>query len=59
MKGNPNTSTSLNSSIIKLAQSLFEKMGYYLIDKASSSSNVSGRNLELLREMVSSIPYKE
>ncbi len=56
VKGNStnfNSSSSLNAAITRLVQNLFEQMGEQLIDRASNSSAVSGRNLELLKELVS------
>ena len=57
VKGNStnfNSSSSLNAAITRLVQNLYEQMGEQLIDRASNSSAVSGRNLELLKELVSS-----
>ena len=54
IKGNTliSSSTSLNGSVQKLALNLFEQMGDQLIERASNSSNVSARNLELLKELI-------
>jgi hypothetical protein len=43
----------LNNSIARLVGALYEQMGEQLIDRAANSSNVSTRNLELLKEMLS------
>jgi hypothetical protein len=51
---NFNSSSSMNSAITRLIQNLYEQMGEQLIERASNSSAVSGRNLELLKELVSS-----
>ncbi|CAF0703596.1 unnamed protein product [Brachionus calyciflorus] len=54
VKGNTTSSgvNSLNGSISSLVLSLYEQMGEQLIDKASNSSSVSSRNLELLKQMI-------
>ena len=53
IKGNSSSSgTPLNHSITKLIQNLYEQMGEQLIERASNSSSVSSRNLELLRELI-------
>lgn len=44
--------TSLNGSVQKLAVNLFDQMGEQLIERASNSSSVSSRNLELLKELI-------
>ncbi len=46
-------SSSLNNSIMKLVKMLYEQMGEQLVEKASNNSNVSSRNLEILRELIS------
>lgn len=45
-------SGTLNQSVTRLAQALYEHMGDYLVDRASNNSNVSARNLELLRDIL-------
>lgn len=54
IKGNTlmSSGTSLNGSVQKLAVNLFEQMGEQLIERASNSSSVSARNLELLKELI-------
>ncbi len=44
-------SGSLNASVARLVQSLYEQMGDVLIERASSNSHVPARNLELLRNL--------
>jgi hypothetical protein len=38
---------------MKLVKMLYEQMGEQLVEKASNNSNVSSRNLEILRELIS------
>lgn len=45
---------SLNFSITRLVMSLYEQMGDQLIEKASSNSSVSTRNLETLKQILTS-----
>jgi hypothetical protein len=54
VKGHATSSGSgmMNSAIARLVNNLYEQMGDQLIDRAASSSNVSTRNLELLKEML-------
>lgn len=54
MKGNSGTSgpNSLNSSVTKLVQNLYEQMGENLVDRAANSSAVSSRNLDLLKDLI-------
>ena len=53
IKGNTVTNgTSLNGSVQKLAVNLFDQMGEQLIERASNSSSVPARNLELLKELI-------
>lgn len=44
-------SGSLNASVARLVQSLYEQMGETLIERASNNSHVPARNLELLRNL--------
>ena len=44
-------SGSLNASVARLVQSLYEQMGEQLIERASNNSHVPARNLELLRSL--------
>jgi hypothetical protein len=48
-------SNSLNSSIHILTTALYTELGSILIEKASSSSSVSPKNLQLLRELCTNI----
>ena len=54
VKGNATSSGlgMMNNAISKLVNNLFEQMGEQLIDRAANSSNVTSRNLELLKEML-------
>lgn len=54
IKGSTTSSgaNSLNASITKLVQSLYEQMGDQLIERASNSSAVPARNLEILKELI-------
>ena len=55
IKGNTtivSSGTSLNGSVQKLAVNHFDQMGEQLIEKASNSSSVPSRNLELLKELI-------
>jgi hypothetical protein len=58
VKGNTNATNSgasfLNSAVQKLAINMYEQMGEQLIEKATNNSNVTNRNLELLKEMLNS-----
>lgn len=47
-----NGSSSLNVAVTRLIQSVYEQMGEYLLEKASNSSSVSARNLELLKDLI-------
>ncbi|CAF1505256.1 unnamed protein product [Adineta steineri] len=46
---------TLNSSIHSITSALYAELGSTLIDKASSSSSVTPKNLQLLRELCTSI----
>ncbi|CAF3850447.1 unnamed protein product, partial [Adineta steineri] len=46
---------TLNSSIHSITSALYAELGSTLIDKASSSSSVPPKNLQLLRELCTSI----
>jgi len=48
-------SSSLNSSIHILTTALYTELGSVLIDKASSSSMVTPKNLQILRELCTNI----
>lgn len=48
-------SNGLNSSIHVLTMALYTELGSVLIDKASSSSLVTPKNLQLLRELCTNI----
>lgn len=48
-----NSGSALTASVIKLVQYLYEQMGDTFIEKASASSNVPARNLDLLKELLS------
>ena len=48
-------SSSLNSSIHVLTTALYMELGSVLLDKASSSSMVTPKNLQLLRELCANI----
>ena len=57
VKGGNSSSTTngvsaLNVSVTRLVQSVYEQMGEQLIDRATNSSAVSARNLELLKELI-------
>ncbi|RMZ95708.1 hypothetical protein BpHYR1_050751 [Brachionus plicatilis] len=56
VKGNTMSAgiNSLNFSITKLVMSLYEQMGEQLIEKASNNSSVSTRNLETLKQILTS-----
>lgn len=47
-----NGSSSLNIAVTRLIQSVYEQMGEYLLERASNSSSVSARNLELLKDLI-------
>jgi hypothetical protein len=49
-----NNGSALNASFIRLVQALYEQMGDVFIERASNSSSVPARNLELLKELISS-----
>ena len=46
---------NLNSSVHVITTALYTELGTTLIDRASSSSSVTPKNLQLLRELCSSI----
>jgi hypothetical protein len=48
-------SNSLNASIHVLTTALYTELGSVLIDRASSSSSVTPKNLQLLRELCTNI----
>ena len=48
-------SNSLNASIHVLTTALYTELGSVLIDRASVSSSVTPKNLQLLRELCTSI----
>ncbi len=48
-------SNSLNSSIHILTTALYTELGSVLLDKASSSSMVTPKNLQILRELCTNI----
>jgi len=48
-------SSSLNSSIHILTTALYSELGSVLLDKASSSSMVTPKNLQILRELCTNI----
>lgn len=47
-----NIGNALTASVVKLVQNLYEQMGDNLIDKASASSSVPTRNLDLLKQLL-------
>ena len=57
VKGNVSATNagSLNGAIQKLSQNLYQQMGDNLIEKASNSSSVSKRNLEILKEFLNTV----
>jgi hypothetical protein len=48
-------SNNLNSSIHVITTALYTELGSVLIDKASASSSVTPKNLQLLRELCTNI----
>lgn len=48
-------SSSLNSSIHVLTTALYTELGTVLLDKASASSMVTPKNLQVLRELCTNI----
>jgi hypothetical protein len=44
--------THMNQAIIRLIHTMYQQMGSNFLEKASSSSSVSARNLEILKDIV-------